>query len=105
MDGCWRGFIVGWVYACAAIGFYSGADFVRRPQVEVLQSSNKPPRNARKPDWTRNELIRLSALMSGQSRRLLGERLIGYMPSGLGCRGVRVLPVSSLNLMPCKCSD
>ena len=82
-----------------------GADFVRRPQVEVLQSSNKPPRNARKPDWTRNELIRLSALMSGQSRRLLGERLIGYMPSGLGCRWVRVLPVSSLNLMPCKCSD
>ena len=49
------------------------ADFVRHPRVEVLQYSNKPPRNARKPDWVREELIRLSALMRGQSRRAVAR--------------------------------
>ena len=31
------------------------------------------PKNARKPDWIRTELIRLAALMSHQSRRAVGR--------------------------------
>ena len=48
--------------------------FVRQPCDEVIRASNAPPpRNARKPDWVRDELIRLSALMRGQSRRAVAR--------------------------------
>ena len=46
---------------------------VRQPCDEVLRASNAPPSNARKPDWVRHELIRLSALMRGQSRRAVAR--------------------------------
>jgi hypothetical protein len=77
----WMAVGVGLLWVMLWVGFMRvrrldsirGADFVRRPQVVVLQSSNKPPRIARKPDWIHNELIRLSALMSGQSRRAIGR--------------------------------
>ena len=49
------------------------AGFVRQPCDEVLRASNAPLRNARKPDWVREELIRLSALMRGQSRRAVAR--------------------------------
>lgn len=46
---------------------------VRQPCGEVLCASNGPARNARKPDWVREELIRLAALMRGQSRRAVAR--------------------------------
>lgn len=57
----WMAVGVGLLWVMLWVGFMRvrrldsirGADFVRRPQVVVLQSSNKPPRIARKPDWIR----------------------------------------------------
>ena len=47
--------------------------FMRQPCDEVIRVSKSSPRNARKPDWIRHELIRLAALMNSQSRRAVGR--------------------------------
>ena len=47
--------------------------FTRQSVSVVVRVSECAPKNARKPDWIRAELIRLAALMSGQSRRAVGR--------------------------------
>ena len=47
--------------------------FVKRAVAHTLYATDFVPKNTRKPDWIRNELIRLAALMSQQSRRAVGR--------------------------------
>ena len=63
-----------WFYAQRVLSIGKGKrGFVRREVAHTLYATDFAPKNARKPDWIRNELIRLAALMSQQSRRAVGR--------------------------------
>jgi hypothetical protein len=47
--------------------------FANRSVANTALLSQRIPKNTRKPDWVREELIRLSALMRGQSRRAVAR--------------------------------
>ena len=77
---------IGWlacfVLTCLFVWFYvqrvlhierGRIQFVKREVVHTLYASDFVPKNIRKPDWVRNELIRLAAVMSSQSRRAVGR--------------------------------
>ena len=79
----WRN-MVQWIYGIIRlfighwIGFFT--PFLRSPQPfhrskpqNITRASEQLPKNTRKPDWVRQELIRLAALMHGQSRRAVGR--------------------------------
>lgn len=46
---------------------------IRHSKMQAVGSSVILPKNQRKPDWVGHELIRLAALMHGQSRRAVGR--------------------------------
>ena len=63
-----------WFYAPRVLSIGKGKrGFVRREVAHTLYATDFAPKNARKPDCVRNELIRLAALMSNQSRRAVGR--------------------------------
>lgn len=81
-SGGWIGWLACFVLACLPVWFYvqrvlsigkGKRGFVRREVAHTLYASDFAPKNTRKPDWIRNELIRLAALMSQQSRRAVGR--------------------------------
>ena len=81
-SGGWIGWLACFVLACLPVWFYvqrvlhierGRIQFVKRTVAHTLYASDFVPKNTRKPDWVRNELIRLAALMSQQSRRAVGR--------------------------------
>ena len=79
----WRN-MVQWIYGIIRlfigrwIGFFtsflrSSQSFHRPKPQNITRASEQLPKNTRKPDWVRHELIRLAALMHGQSRRAVGR--------------------------------
>ena len=81
-SGGWIGWLACFVLTCLFVWFYSQRvlsigkgkrGFVRREVAHTLYATDFVPKNTRKPDWVRNELIRLAALMSNQSHRAVGR--------------------------------
>ncbi len=81
-SGGWIGWLACFVLTCLFVWFYvqrvlsigkGKRGFVRREVAHTLYATDFVPKNTRKPDWVRNELIRLAALMSQQSRRAVGR--------------------------------
>ena len=81
-SGGWIGWLACFVLTCLFVWFYAQRvlsigkgkrGFVRREVAHTLYATDFVPKNTRKPDWVRNELIRLAALMSNQSHRAVGR--------------------------------
>ena len=81
-SGGWIGWLACLALTCLFVWFYvqrvlhiepDRIQFVKRAVAHTLYATDFVPKNTRKPDWIRNELIRLAALMSQQSRRAVGR--------------------------------
>ena len=81
-SGGWIGWLVDPALTCLFVWFYAQRvlnigkgkrGFVRREVAHTLYATDFVPKNTRKPDCVRNELIRLAALMSNQSHRAVGR--------------------------------